>query len=94
MIDDSYISTGKGGTMFVGPDAMRLFQAVTLRSALGLLKAGIKPSRGWTMTKALQMATSYTSKPYKRTECDRAVADMTLWIEAMRCAMPVERYDP
>jgi hypothetical protein len=92
-MDDSYISHGKGGTMFAGPDAVMLFQATALRSGLGLLKVGIKPSRGWTITRALQMATSYSGKTYKRTEIDRAMADLKLWIDAMRCALPVERTD-
>jgi hypothetical protein len=90
---DSYISHGKGGTVFAGADAIRLFTAVTVRSAIGMLKKGIKPSRHWTMTKALRMATSYSGKTYKRTEADRAMADLTLWIDAMRCALPIEKED-
>jgi len=92
-MDDSYISHSKGGTMFSGPDAMRLFHAITLHSGLGLLQAGIKPRRDWTMTKALQAATSYTGKPYKRTQADKARADLKVWIDTMRCALPVERTD-
>jgi hypothetical protein len=93
MNDDSYISHSKGGIMFAGPDAVRFFHAAALRSGLGLLKVGIKPARGWTITKALKMAGTYTGKQYKRTEIDRAMADMKIWIDAMRCALPVERED-
>lgn len=88
-MDESYISHDKGGTMFAGPDAVMLFQAIALRSGLGLFKVGIKPGRGWTIKRALQMATSYTRKPYKRTEIDRAMADLALWIHAMRSALPI-----
>ena len=91
MDEESYISHSKGGTMFVGPDAMRLFQAVTLHSGLGLLQKGIKPARHWTMTKALQLATSYTGKPYKRSQAEMARADLLVWIDEMRAALPTER---
>jgi hypothetical protein len=90
-MDDSYISHGKGGTMFSGPDAVRLFQAMSLHAGLGLLKAGIKPTRDWTITKALHAAAQYTGKTYKRTEIDRARIDLKIWIDTMRSALPIER---
>jgi hypothetical protein len=90
-MDDSYISHGKGGTMFVGTDAISLYRASMVCAGLGLFKSGIRPSRGWTLTKALRIATEYTGKPYKRTEVDRARADLKIWIDTMKCAMPVER---
>ena len=92
-MDDSYISHSKGGTMFSGPDAVRLFQATALYTGLGLLQVGIKPSRGWTITKALQMATSYTGKRYKRTQAAQARADLKVWMDVMRSALPIERDD-
>lgn len=87
---DSIITTSAGGTMFAGPDAVNLFRAATLKSALGLLKVGICPTRGLTMTKALKMATEYTKKKYKRTEADRAIADIKLWCDTMSMALPKE----
>ncbi len=87
------IVTGAGGTTFVGHDATRLFAATVLRSALKLLAVGIKPSRGWTMTKALKAASQYTGRSYKRSEAKQAQADLTLWIETMKSALPVERRD-
>lgn len=92
-MNDSHITLSKGGMAFVGDDATRLFQAVTLRSGIGLLQVGIRPSRGWTMTGALKTATTFTGKTYKRTEADKAKADLTLWIETMKAALPVIRHD-
>ena len=89
---DSYISVGPSGTLFSGDDAVRLFQAATLRSGLGLLAVGIKPNRAWTITSALKLATGYTGKKYKRTEIDKARADLQQWIIAMRSSLPIEEH--
>jgi hypothetical protein len=89
MSNESMITVGAGGTGFIGTDATNFFRAATLHSALGLLKAGITPTRGFTLTKGLKMVTQYTQKPYKRTEVDKARADLKLWIDAMRAALPV-----
>lgn len=85
----SEIITGSGGTMFAGPDAVELFRAATLKAALRLLKVGIKPTRGLTLTKALAMVTPYTGQTYKRGEVAKAIADLTVWIETMKSAIPV-----
>lgn len=90
-MSDSHISVSSGGTTFVGDDATRLFAACTLRSAIKLLRAGIKPTRGYTMTKALNATTLYTRKRYRRGEVDKALADLSVWIETMRAALPVVR---
>jgi hypothetical protein len=90
-MSDSVVKVSAGGTMFAGPDAVNFFRAATLRSALGLLKVGITPTRGLTMTKALKMVTPYTGQKYKRTEVDRASADLKVWIDTMKLALPVER---
>jgi hypothetical protein len=74
---------------FAGPDAVALVRATVLRSSLGLLQNGIQPTRGFTMTKALAMVTHYTGVAYKRTEVEKAKADLTVWIETMRSALPV-----
>lgn len=90
---DSIITQGKGGTMFAGHDAVHLYRAAVLRSSLKLLQAGIRPTRGVTMTKALQMVAEYTGKTYKRTQSNNAIADLTIWIETMKSAIPVEHTD-
>ena len=90
---DSRITVTKGGTVFDGPDAVELYRAAVLKSALGLLKAGITPTRGLTKTKALAMCERYTGQKYKRSEFDRARNDLTVWIETMKSAIPVEHKD-
>jgi type II secretory pathway component PulF len=84
------ITVSSGGTVFHGTDAVNLFRAAVLSSALGLLKVGISPRRGLTITKALAMCHEYTGQKYKRTEIDRAREDLRTWIEAMKSALPVE----
>lgn len=86
---ESYIKTGVGGTMFAGPDATQLFRAVVVKHGLKMAKAGIRATRGFTITRGLQMVTGYTGKKYKRTEVDRALRDLEIWIATMRAALPV-----
>ncbi len=90
---DSSITVSKSGaaTSFVGPDATELFRAVVLKSGIGLLQKGIQPTRGLTLTKALAMVERYTGKKYKRTQSDQAIADLVVWIETMKSAIPVIR---
>lgn len=91
-MSESYIGyNGKGqATSFVGPDAVELFRAATLRSALGLLSKGITPTRGLTGKKALAMVTRYSGQTYKRGEFERARADLHAWIETMKSALPTK----
>lgn len=87
---DSSIIYGAGGTSFVGPDAVELFRVAVLASAMGLYKAGIKPSRNaMTGPQALKDASRYTGVTYKRGEYDRAKADLKVWIETMKSALPI-----
>jgi hypothetical protein len=88
--DDSFISAGKGGTLFAGPDAVALYRAIALRSALRLyVETGLRANRAYTPTAMRAAASRITRKPYKRTELARAMADLTLWIDAMKAALPV-----
>lgn len=88
---DSYISLGSSGAMtFSGPDAVRLQQAVTLRSAIKLyLTSGIIPTRGMGIVKMLALASTITGKPYKRTQGPAALSDLHIWIETMKSALPI-----
>jgi hypothetical protein len=86
---ESYIKHSTGGTMLVGPDAVNLFRALTLKSSLGLYaKCGMIPTRGVTITKILALATEYTGKKYKRGDAAKAEADVKAWCDAMRAALP------
>lgn len=89
MTDQSAITYHNGGTTFTG-DGIELYRAATLRSALKLYAAcGMIPTRGFTITKMLKLATQYTGKPYKRGDAAKAAADMKDWVDAAKAAMPV-----
>lgn len=92
MSDDSKVILHKGGgTTFQGPDATEWVRATTLVSALSLYaKAKIIPTRGVTATRMLKMATHYTGKKYKRGEHAKAAADVRIWANTMKAALPVE----
>jgi hypothetical protein len=75
---------------FDGPDAVEVFRVAVLMQAIGLLSKGIKPTRGLTMKKALLIAKEYTGQDYKRTEFERARADLKVWLETMKSAIPTE----
>lgn len=87
---DSSITISKAYTSFDGEDAVLLYRAAVIRSALRLLAQGIKPTRGATMTSTLKLAGGVTGKTYKRSEATRAMDDLTVWIETMKSALPVE----
>lgn len=89
MSDSFVITHGDRATSFIGPDAVELYRAAVLKSALGLLAIGITPTRGLTKTKALAMCKRYTGQTYKRTEIERARKDLSVWIETMKSAIPV-----
>ena len=91
---DSYISHSAGGTTYSGPDAVRLQQAITLRSAIKLYRAcGVIPTRGMGIVNMLKLATTITSKTYKRTQSAQAEADLHIWIETMKSALPIFQED-
>ena len=89
---DSYIFNSPSGTMFCGPDAVRLQQAITLRSAIKMyvVSSGqIIPTRGMGITKMLAHATTITGLKYKRTQTAEAMRDLHIWIETMKSALPI-----
>jgi hypothetical protein len=92
-MEESSITIANSHTMFAGPDATELYRAAVIRSALGLLMKGIRPTRGATLTGTLKLVTRYTGRIYKHTEAARAIADLTVWIETMKSAIPVIRKD-
>ena len=90
MSDSSITHRSGGGITFAGPDAVRVYQAAALSTGIGLLAAGIKPRRDWTMTRALAACKQYTGQTYRRTEHERARRDLRVWIETMKSAIPTE----
>lgn len=90
-MSESSITYSAGGTTFAGPDATNFFRAAMLASSLGLYaKCGMIPTRGVTITKMLAMATQYTGKKYKRGDALKAQADVKLWADTMKAALPIE----
>ena len=82
---------GNGGFTLTG-DAIPVFGVISLRGAIKLHKAcGMIPTRGMTITKMLQRAGEITGKKYKRGQHDAAIADLTVWIDAAKASLPVER---
>lgn len=81
-----------GGITFEGKDAVKLYGVMSLKSAIGLhSKTGMVPTRGVTITKMLASATTVTGKPYKgKDKHAKAMADLQVWIDAAKCAMPIE----
>jgi hypothetical protein len=92
-MDDSHITiTDNGGMSFVGADAVDLYRVMTLRSSIDLhRKCGLIPTRGVTITKMFKLAGQYTGQTYKRGQHERAIADLTVWIETMKSALPIEK---
>lgn len=91
MIEESKIVYGAGGTAFVGPDAVALFRAAALWSGLRLYaRSRIKPNRAWTPTAMLKAAGQITGKTYKRGQYETAAADLKIWMDTMKAALPVE----
>lgn len=89
---DSYISVGPHGSTYSGPDAVRLQQAITLRSAIKMyvMSSGqIIPTRGMGITKMLALTSTITGKKYKRSQTTEAQADLHVWIETMKSALPI-----
>ena len=91
MTNDSHINVTKGVcTSYVGSDAVHLLRAKMLRSSIKLhLATGMIPTRGVTITKMFKMAGEYTGQTYKRGQHERAMQDLTVWIETMTSALPV-----
>ena len=79
-----------GATTFAGRDAVNLFRAITLKSALGLYaKSKLLTTRGLTPTLMLTLAGEYTGKKYKRGQHAQAAEELDAWIQTMRCALPI-----
>jgi len=88
-MNDSMVTISNSGVCYSGPDAVNLARAITVRSALRLAKIGMSV-RGANKTQLLKIASEYTDRTYKRGQYDLAISDITVWIETMKLAMPVE----
>jgi hypothetical protein len=94
MTDSEIKSFGNGGTAFVGKDAVRLYQATALASALRLYaKTKMQVNRMYTPSAMLKAATAVTGKAYKRGQHQQAADDLKLWADEMAAALPKSKAD-
>ena len=67
---------------FEGLREIKYFHACVLKSGLQLLKNGIKPNSDWTVTGTLARISDITGTPYKRSEVNKALLDISAWVKA------------
>jgi len=94
---ESYLGVNDKGkvTSHVGADAVRRFHAITVKHAIKMIgETGGKiiPTRGYNMKRGLADAGKITGKTYKRTEWQKAIDDLDVWIAEMTAALPVIKY--
>lgn len=65
-------------TLIAGPHNTKVYQAMVIKSGLGLMTAGIKPARHWTKRGALATANSITGASDKSYLA--AIASLEAWI--------------
>lgn len=95
MPDDSKLTYRKDGNLSSaeGPDAMRLMRAAHIKSGISIhvrTQGRMQITRGWGIMRLLDAATELTGQKYKRNEGERAMRDLTVWIETMKSALPTE----
>jgi hypothetical protein len=77
----------------VGPDAVNLYRVVVLRSAINMhISTGgrMRLTRIASPSLLLQQAGGVTGKKYTRRQFEQAAADLTVWIDTMKAALPQE----
>ena len=77
-----------GGTSFVGPDAVKVYQATVIGSALRLYaKCGLKVNRAYTPSAMMKVATALTGKTFKARDYLGAADALKAWAEAQALAI-------
>lgn len=68
---------------FVTPEEQNYYRAAVIKAGLKLLKAGIRPHRGWTKTNTLAAAGAITKpkRAYRKVDIDLAIADLDHWLK-------------
>jgi hypothetical protein len=79
----------KGGSVSFTGDAVQLYRAMALVSALKLAERGLQVHRTMTRARTLRLASDLTGKRYKRGAYLAAAADVQAWVEACKASMPV-----
>ena len=90
---ESYIRQSQSGTSYVGPDAVQLFRAKSIRGALRLWTHGLKPSRGVRLRDLIDAASAITGKRYPKraSHIPFIMEDLEVWMSAMQSALPEEK---
>lgn len=89
----SKITSGVGGTVFSGAEAVSIYQATTLKVALSMYaKTGMKVNRAYTPKNMLATASRITGKTYKGKggQYFQAVHDLELFIEQQKQKVEIE----
>ena len=82
------ITTNESGTFFDGPEAIAVHRAISIADGLRLYaRCGLKPTRGWSPTKALKAAEEITGKRFKRGQYTEAAFALSEWAQAARAAL-------
>jgi hypothetical protein len=90
MSNESFIQHNAGGTSFVGRDAVALYRATVIAQGLEMYaKHKMRLTRSASPTDLLVMASALTGKVYKRGQYLTAAADVRIWCNAMRAALPI-----
>lgn len=91
MNNDSYVEITPFGTIYGGPDAVLLFQAISLRSVMRqYARTGIVPTRGFGKAKMVMLANRIIGQDYATRQFDEALSHLHQWVEAAKAAMPVK----
>lgn len=77
-----------GGTSFVGPDAVKVYQATVVGSALRLYaKCGLKVNRAYTPAAMMKVAAALTGKKFKARDYVGAADALKAFAEAQALAI-------
>jgi hypothetical protein len=94
-MSDADITISKAGFVaFRGTDAVHLLRVRTIMSGIKLhLSTGgkMKLTRGSSITKLLELASTYTGKDYKRTQAAQAWDDLNIWSLNMASGLKIEQ---
>lgn len=86
---ETAIIYGKGGTMVTG-DAIDLFRVKSIQLAVKSANRGMMLTRGMTMKRSLELASSITQKQYKgKKDAEKAINDLQLWLDAFKATIPI-----
>ena len=73
--------------IFAGTDQVKIYQAISCKCAINLHKKGIRINRHTRNKDLFSLAGSITGQTYKARDYDRAIQDLTAWIEQAKAAL-------